>query len=139
MNLQGAERQNGGFLDAEPRQIVQSMVYKWRFTLSPSARRIGLPAHPEGPMKLVAIYLRVSSTGQDTKSQEPDLQRWADAQDGPVKWFKDTATGKNMDRPGWQKLETASRKGLVSAVVVWRIDRLGRTAKGLTSLFEDLR
>ena len=27
----------------------------------------------------------------------------------------------------------------MSAVVVWRIDRLGRTAKGLTALFDDLR
>ena len=44
-----------------------------------------------------------------------------------------------MDRPGWNKLETAIRQGKVSAVVVWRIDRLGRTAKGLTALFDDLR
>ncbi len=28
--------------------------------------------------------------------------------------------------------------GLVDTLVVWRLDRLGRTAKGLTSLFEDL-
>ena len=27
----------------------------------------------------------------------------------------------------------------MSAVVVWRLDRLGRTAKGLTALFHDLR
>src|SRR5436190_1355920 len=90
-------------------------------------------------MKHVAIYLRVSSTGQDTKSQEPDLRRWAEAQDAPVKWYKDTATGKTMERPGWTKLEAAVRHGKVSAVVCWRIDRLGRTAKGLTALFDDLR
>jgi len=47
--------------------------------------------------------------------------------------------GKTMVRPGWAKLETAIRQGKVSAVVVWRIDRLGRTAKGLTALFDDLR
>jgi len=90
-------------------------------------------------MKYVAIYVRVSSNGQDTRSQEPDLVRWANAQDAPVKWFKDKATGKSMDRPGWAKLEAAIRQGKVSAVVVWRIDRLGRTAKGLTALFDDLR
>jgi DNA invertase Pin-like site-specific DNA recombinase len=43
-----------------------------------------------------------------------------------------------MDRPGWKKLEEAIRGGKVSNVVVWRIDRLGRTAKGLTALFEFL-
>ena len=90
-------------------------------------------------MKHVAIYIRVSSNGQDTKSQEPDLTQWAKAQEGPVVWYSDKATGKNMDRPGWRKLETAIHKGQISAVVVWRIDRLGRTAKGLTALFDDLR
>ena len=44
-----------------------------------------------------------------------------------------------MDRPGWAKLEAAIRLGKVSAVVVWRLDRLGRTASGLTALFDDLR
>lgn len=89
--------------------------------------------------KHVAIYVRVSSAAQDTKSQEPDLKRWGDAQEQPVKWYRDKATGKTMDRPGWAKLEAAIRQGKVSAVVVWRIDRLGRTAKGLTALFDDLR
>lgn len=91
------------------------------------------------PGKHAAIYVRVSSVRQDTKSQQPDLDRWAAAQDGSVKWYTDKSTGKNMDRPGWQKLEAAIRQGKVSAVVVWRIDRLGRTAKGLTALFEELR
>ena len=90
-------------------------------------------------MRHAAIYVRVSGQGQDTKSQEPDLERWASAQSEPVKWYTDTATGKSMDRPGWTKLEAAIRQGRISAVVVWRIDRLGRTAKGLTALFDELR
>lgn len=89
--------------------------------------------------KHIAIYIRVSSNGQDTKSQEPDLKRWAEAQDTPAQWYKDKATGKTMERPGWQQLENAIRQGKVSAVVVWRLDRLGRTAKGLTALFVELR
>ena len=44
-----------------------------------------------------------------------------------------------MERPGWKKLETDVRSGKVSTVVVWRLDRLGRTAKGLTSLFSELQ
>ncbi len=89
--------------------------------------------------KYVAIYLRVSTAVQETKSQEPDLERWADAQDLPVVYYRDKASGKSMDRPAWSKLEAAIRQGRVSAVVVWRIDRLGRTAKGLTALFDELR
>ncbi len=90
-------------------------------------------------MKHTAIYLRVSSKSQDLRSQEPDLRRWADAQDEPIKWYEDKASGTSMDRPGWLQLEEAMRKCMVSQVVVWRIDRLGRTASGLTRLFDDLR
>ena len=87
----------------------------------------------------VAIYVRVSTRKQDTKSQEPDLKRWIEAYaDGSVKWYKDKASGKTMDRPGWKRLEQDIDAGKVSAVVVWRLDRLGRTASGLTALFDKL-
>lgn len=91
-------------------------------------------------MKSTAIYLRVSSKKQDTKSQEPDLYRWAEAQEGlDIKFFRDKAPGKNLERPGWQKLEQQIRMGKIAQVVVWRLDRLGRTASGLTNLFDDLQ
>ena len=51
-----------------------------------------------------AVYVRVSTSQQSTRSQEPDLKRWLDAQSpdqlGKVTWYSDTATGRNMDRPG---------------------------------------
>jgi DNA invertase Pin-like site-specific DNA recombinase len=87
----------------------------------------------------IAIYLRVSTKRQDTRSQEPDLKRWADAQEVPVKWYRDKCTGTKMNRPAWNNLQDAIRMGKVLTVVVWRIDRLGRTAKGLTALFDELR
>jgi DNA invertase Pin-like site-specific DNA recombinase len=90
-------------------------------------------------MKQVAIYCRVSSTSQSTRSQEPDLERFASNQDEKVKWFRDTATGTNMNRPGWEKLAADIRAGKVSKLVVWRLDRLGRTVTGLSQLFEELQ
>jgi len=73
-------------------------------------------------------------------AQEPELKRWAAAHhgDAAVAWYRDTFTGKSMERPGWKKLMTAILRGEVAKVVVWRLDRLGRTAKGLTALFEEL-
>ena len=44
-----------------------------------------------------------------------------------------------MDRPGWKRLESAIDRGEVARLVVWRLDRLGRTASGLTALFDKLR
>jgi len=90
--------------------------------------------------RLIAIYMRVSSRRQDTRSQDPDLRRWAEAfADAPVKWYHEKFTGKTMDRPGWRRLEADMIAGMVSKIVVWRLDRLGRTAAGLTALFEDLQ
>jgi DNA invertase Pin-like site-specific DNA recombinase len=85
-----------------------------------------------------AISLRVSTKRQDTASQQPELERWAKAQEGEIRWYTDTFTGTSMDRPGFKKLMRDIEMGLVSNLVVWRLDRLGRTAKGLTSLFDDL-
>ncbi|KKL51055.1 hypothetical protein LCGC14_2299330, partial [marine sediment metagenome] len=88
----------------------------------------------------IAIYVRVSSRQQDTRSQEPDLKRWAEVYaDAPVKWYRDKFSGKTMDRPGWNRLEADMVAGKISRIVVWRLDRLGRTAAGLTALFEDLQ
>ena len=93
--------------------------------------------------KITAIYTRVSTAQQTTRSQKPDLKRWVDAQNpdtiGKVQWFHDSATGKNMDRPGWLKLQAAIDTGQVNRLVIWRLDRLGRTASGLCKLFEDLQ
>ena len=88
----------------------------------------------------VGIYLRVSSTkGQETRSQEPDLQTWAKAQPDEVVWYRDRFTGTTMDRPGLDKLLADVRSGKVSKVCVWRLDRLGRTAKGLLTLLDELQ
>jgi DNA invertase Pin-like site-specific DNA recombinase len=88
----------------------------------------------------VGIYLRVSSRQQDERSQEPDLQTWARAQaEDAVTWFKDKFTGTTMDRPGLERLLADVRAGKINKVVVWRLDRLGRTAKGLLTLLDELQ
>ncbi len=89
--------------------------------------------------KYTSLYVRVSSRQQDHASQLPDLERWAETHDGPVKWHRDTFTGKTMDRPGMEKLLADIRAGKVERIVVWRLDRLGRTTRGLCQLFDELR
>ena len=89
----------------------------------------------------IALYARVSSNQQDTRSQEADLSRWvaAFAAGMPVRWYRDHGTGKTMNRPSWQQLEADMNAGQIAKIVVWRLDRLGRTASGLTALFERLQ
>lgn len=86
-----------------------------------------------------AIYLRVSSTGQDVASQLPDVDRWAAAEGIKPARYVDHETGKTLQRPAWRQLEADISAGKIRRVVVWRLDRLGRTAAGLTALFRWFR
>jgi DNA invertase Pin-like site-specific DNA recombinase len=85
-----------------------------------------------------AVYLRVSSASQQLASQEPDLQRWMRSHEGSVSLYTDKHTGTTMQRPGWDRLWAEVLRSRVARIVVWRLDRLGRTASGLTALFDEL-
>jgi DNA invertase Pin-like site-specific DNA recombinase len=87
-------------------------------------------------MNAIGINERVSSDTQDTASQHRDLGQWAKGRE--VEWFKDTFTGTTMDRPAWERLWTACCAGRIDTIVVWRLDRLGRTARGLITLRDEL-
>ena len=91
--------------------------------------------------KITAIYLRVSTAnGQRFESQKDELDRWVEVhQPENVRFYRDTFTGKTMDRPGMQKLIEELHRGRIGTIICWRLDRLGRTAAGLTKFFEDLK
>ena len=91
--------------------------------------------------KVTAIYVRVSSSPQSTRSQQPDLKKWVAAYTDTttkVCWYVDKASGRTMDRLEWNKLQKAINNNRIERLVVWRLDRLGRSASGLTKLFEEL-
>ena len=89
-------------------------------------------------MKHIAIYIRTSTKKQDTRSQDQELTAWAATQTEPVKTYTDKATGKNFNRPGWESLWQDVLAGKVSKLVVWRLDRLGRTVAPLTAILDEL-
>ena len=86
-----------------------------------------------------AAYVRVSTRQQNPAMQEDALRRWAKAKGVKLNWYRDKATGKTMNRAGWSKLEADYRAGKIDTLVVWKLDRLGRTTSGLTKLFDELR
>lgn len=90
---------------------------------------------------MIVIYTRVSSESQSTGSQIPDLERWVSAQPvgEPIEWFTDTFTGTSMKRPGWEAVEKAIENGIVSKIVVWNLDRLGRAPAPMLNLFDMLK
>lgn len=88
---------------------------------------------------MIAIYERVSTSGQNLAGQHAELEAWARGQAEPITWYSDKATGKKMNRPAFDKLWAGVERGEVKRIVVWRLDRLGRTCRGLVNLFEDLQ
>lgn len=69
-------------------------------------------------------YARVSTQDQNLDLQEDALQKA-----GCEKFFKDTASGGKWDRKGLMEVLEFARKG--DTVVVWKLDRLGRSIKHL--------
>ncbi len=72
-------------------------------------------------------YARVS-----TQDQRLDVQHEAPTRSGCERTFDDTMSGKVADRPGLQKALDVLREG--DTLVVWKLDRLGRSVKHLVDL-----
>src|ERR1035441_8256922 len=76
-------------------------------------------------------YARVS-----TQEQSLDLQKDALRRAGCEKIIEDVASGKTENRPGLDHVRELLREGDV--LVVWRLDRLGRSLKHLIELMTEL-
>jgi len=77
-------------------------------------------------------YARVSTTDQNL-----DLQLDALQQAGCELLFTDTISGAKAERPGLKDALSHLRRD--DTLVVWKLDRLGRTTKGLIDLVELLK
>lgn len=88
---------------------------------------------------MIGVYVRVSSDSQNTASQDRELKQWARSQTDELQWYTDKVTGTKMQRPQMERLLSDVRTGLVTKLVVWRLDRLGRTTRGLLELFDELQ
>ena len=76
-------------------------------------------------------YARVS-----TQDQNLDLQREALTKVGCKKVFEDKLSGSRTERPGLSKVLDMLRKG--DTLVVWKLDRLGRSVKQLVDMVGEL-
>lgn len=86
----------------------------------------------EGKKNMRIGYARVS-----TEDQRLDLQMAALKKSGCETIYKDFGTsGRKMDRPGLRRAIKAAKPG--QTLVVWRLDRLGRSLPDLIRLIEAL-
>lgn len=76
-------------------------------------------------------YARVSSDEQDTASQMPDLHKA-----GCNRVYQENESGGTMDRPELARCLDRLEKG--DTLVVWRLDRLGRSLRDLLQIVDRL-
>ncbi len=91
----------------------------------------------------VGIYARVSTTdkGQDVGMQLRELEAYAKARDWAVrdKFVDEGISGSQTKRPALDRLLRACRRRQVDVVLVWRLDRLGRSLKHLIMTLDEFQ
>lgn len=87
----------------------------------------------------VVIYARVSTEEQELQHQIDACQRLCDyKQFEVIKIYSEKITSSKANRPQYLKVIQELREGYYDGVVVFRLDRLGRNARELSLLVEEL-
>lgn len=90
----------------------------------------------------IGLYARISTTdkGQDAELQLRDLRRYADARGWTIEGqYIDQCSGSKDRRPELDRLLDDARKRNIDGILVWRLDRFGRSLKHLINTLDELR
>jgi len=89
----------------------------------------------------VALYVRVSTTEQTTLNQELILKEYCERNGFEIfKIFKDEGiSGSTTSRKGLDFMLKEMRQKNFEGIVVWKLDRLGRSAQHLLQILEELK
>ena len=90
-------------------------------------------------MNTTAIYIRISTQNQRTDSQEQELKRYC-RQRGwakPVPYV-DKVSGAVTSRPQLEKLMQDMRAGKLARLLVFKLDRLGRSLTHLALILDEM-
>src|SRR3989338_2642954 len=89
----------------------------------------------------VAIYARVSSLDQTTQTQLLPLRDYCQRMKYKVQdeYVDDGFSGKDINRPAFERLLADMRAGKFESVVCYKLDRIGRSMKHLLNLFEEFQ
>ena len=86
-----------------------------------------------------AIYVRVSTDEQNPEIQVKELETYVfNKTSGLYKTYIDKVSGTKDSRPALNEMMFDMRKGLFNAIVIYKLDRLGRSLKHLLTVCEEL-
>jgi putative DNA-invertase from lambdoid prophage Rac len=97
----------------------------------------GPEAVEEPTMGNVAIYCRVSTDDQTTDNQLPEVESMAMSRGTVTARFIETGSAAKT-RPVFESMLAGARRGEFQVLVIWSIDRLGRSLAGNVAVIEEL-
>jgi len=90
-------------------------------------------------MATAAVYVRVSTNQQEVEQQIAACKNFCQYRQLEVgQIYQDVMSGTRADRPAYQAMLKDLREGKHNAVVVFRLDRLGRNSRELILLVDEL-
>lgn len=92
-------------------------------------------------MKRVVLYCRVSSKDQNCETQLIALRDYCRSMNYTVcdEYVDQGFSGKNTRRPEFERMLSDIRSRDVECVLVYKLDRIGRSLKHLLNLFEEFK
>jgi DNA invertase Pin-like site-specific DNA recombinase len=90
----------------------------------------------------VAIYCRVSTTaGQSVEMQLRDLRQLAQQREFEIiaEFCDEGVSGSRDSRPQLDRMLVDAQRGKFQGILIWRLDRLGRSLQNLVRLFENFQ
>jgi DNA invertase Pin-like site-specific DNA recombinase len=95
----------------------------------------------ENKLKNIALYIR-NSTNEDKQNPETQirpLKEKCEREGWNFVIFQEFASGAKQSRPELDKMLQRIRAGEFDAIMVWRLDRLGRSLQHLLQLIEEFK
>jgi len=80
----------------------------------------------------IAIYVRISTCGQNEASQRREITKWLVGNGiipSHTQWYVDKKSGDDLDRPEFKQLQKDVFAGAISTIVVYKLDRISRSIK----------
>lgn len=91
-------------------------------------------------MKKLALYARVSTDDQKADLQIDALRQYAQVRGIEIAGeYIDHISGSKESRPALNQMLAEARRGKISAIAVWKIDRLGRSVAHLLTVLTELQ
>ena len=90
--------------------------------------------------KRAAVYVRVSTTEQETGLQETELKEYCERRGWtPILYRDHGQSGAKQDRPALSALLNDLRKRKIDIILIWSLDRLARSLRHLLAISEECR